>query len=515
MSVAPSLTPSERTSFFDEQKRRRRSAVFLSGACLLIVGGIGVVLSSVVTPLLLLTAGGLLHLAAWIGILPTELRRRAHGIGAWADAFGTKFQALIDLLDKIHHLSDLRVTIAPLLALSPVAVPALIASCVIGILLYCISLRGNGAELILRLHARPPNTNDLEERQLANIVAEMAIAAGLPPPTLRLIDDPGINAAAVGKGRRQATVLVTRGLLDQLDRDETSGVVAHLLASIGAGDIRLMHAILAVLQTFGFFVTILDLPFRWSAWTTLGGLLLVASGLRSAPEKVEQTLEGLESGLDAKTMPDVDRLWSFIPYPKVRKVLLVPLLPLILVSLVLRLVLFLWTALLLGPPLGMICRNRRYVADAMAVQLTRNPDGLARALSQIGGSTIPDGGEGREYCFVHGSTSNRRQGFTALRTITQSLHPTLSRRAQRLHALGAAAGDTRTSLLPPGLLAQHPFKALLGGFLLLLLVPLGGMLLFMVGYLTAIAMTMGLAFGLAITAGILGLTKSWADKILG
>ena len=195
------------------------------------------------------------------------------------------FEAFVDSLDHVNGLSDLGVTLAPLLRLAPVAVPALIAACLVWIVLRRISLRGEGSDLIARLRARPPNLHDREERQLANIVAEMAIAAGLPAPALLLIDLPDINAAAVGGSRGQASVLVTRGLLDQLDRDETSGVVAHLIASIGAGDIRLTHGILAVFQTFGFFVTFLDLPFRWSAWRALGGLALVALVCAALPSR--------------------------------------------------------------------------------------------------------------------------------------------------------------------------------------------------------------------------------------
>ena len=477
----------------------------MSGVCLLIASGIGVILSSVVTPLLLLAAGGLLHLVAWIGIFPAMARNAAHTLGNWAAGHMAHFDALIASLDHVNRVSDLGVTIAPLLRLAPVSVPALAAAGLVWIGLRQISLRGKGGDLIVRLHARSPNLHDQEEHQLANIVAEMGIAAGLPAPTLLLIDSTDINAAAVGGAGGQASVLVTRGLLDQLDREETSGVVAHLVASIGAGDIRLTHGILALFQTFGFFVTFLDLPFRWSAWRALGGLSLVVAGLRRAPDAVAETLELLERGMDAAAMPDVEKVWSVIPWRRVRLALLAPLIPLILISVILRIVLFLWTALFLGPPLALIWRNRRYAADAMAVQLTRDPDGLARALSRISGSAIPNGGEGREYCFIHGPFTHKKGGLSDRRTITLSLHPTLGRRLGRLNALGATTGGGGpVRLLRYDMIAQHPGHALLVGFLLLLLVPLGMTLVLAVGYLTAIAMTIGLAAGLAITAGLLG-----------
>jgi len=499
-----SLPSADRTSFFDEQKRRRRAVWVLSGICLLIASGIGIVLSSLVTPMLLLTGGGLLHLLARFGVFPATMRQAAHSLGEWAAGYGRLFQNVLESLDHVHRLTDLGLITTPLLRLAPVSVPALVAACLVWIVLLRISQRGEGGELIVRLSGRPPNPNDREERQLENIIAEMAIAAGLPAPAVFMIDSPEINAAAVDGAQGQASVMVTRGLLDQLDRDETSGIVAHLVASIGAGDIRLTHAILAVFQTFGFFVTFLDLPFRWSAWRALGGLVLVAAGLRETPATVVETLDLLESGLAAETLPDVETLWSVIPYRRVRKVLLVPLLPLLLISIVLRVVLFLWTALFLGPPLAMIWRNRRYAADAMAVQLTRNPDGLAGALSRIGGSAIPDGGSGREYCFVHGPPVSAKRGIAARHTMTGSLHPTLPRRLKRLQALGARTGRGERRRIPRlDVIAKHPGRTLFIGLLLVPMVPLVGTLVLLVGYLTAIAMTLGLGAGLAVTIGLL------------
>ena len=106
---------------------------------------------------------------------------------------------------------------------------------------------------------------------------------------------------------------------------------------------------------------------------------------------------------------------------------------------------------------------------------------------------------------MHGPPSGRKGGFTDRRTITLSLHPALGRRLQRLHALGAiAGGGAPARRIHFDLIALYPGRALLVCFLLALLVPLGVTLVLAVGYLTAIAMTLGLAAGLAITAGVLG-----------
>ena len=496
----------DRISFFDEQKRRRRAAWLWSGVCLLIASGIGVVMSCVITPMLLLAGGGLLHLLARLGIFPDMMRTQAHAIGAWVAGHSVHFQAFLDSLDHVGGVRDLGVTVPPLLRLAPVTVPALIAACFVWIVLHRIALRAGSGDLIMRLRARPPNPADREEHQLANIVAELAIAADVPTPSVLLIDSELVNAAAVDGPDGGVTILVTRSLLDQLDRNETSGIVAHLIASIGAGDMRLTHGILAVFQTFGFFVTFLDLPFRWSAWRALGGLLLVILGLRRSPDKVTRTLDLVESSLEAEAMPDAEQVWAFLPYPWMRKVLLVPLLPLLLVSLILRAVLFLWTALFLGPPLSAIWRMRRYAADSGAVRLTRDPDGLARALSRIGGSGIPEGGEGRAYCFVQGPNSSGGGAFAGRRNLPGALHPPLGRRLHRLHAQGAVvAGAGRNGAAWLTTVKERPWMALVViGLLLLLLVPLGLALIAMVFYLTAIVMTMGLALGLAIAAALLG-----------
>ena len=99
--------------------------------------------------------------------------------------------------------------------------------------------------------SRAPNERDLEERQLRNVVEEMAIAAGLQPPRLRVIDSEVVNAGAVGVGVDDATVLVTRGLLDKLDRDETQAVVGHVVGSIGNGDLKIVSIDLLDLPDLG------------------------------------------------------------------------------------------------------------------------------------------------------------------------------------------------------------------------------------------------------------------------
>ena len=104
---------------------------------------------------------------------------------------------------------------------------------------------------LLTIGARPPVAGDLEEHQLVNVVQEMAIAAGIPPPEVRLLDARVANAAAVGTDLTGSYVVVGRRLLDEFDREETEGLLAHLIGSIGNGDLRgaaQIHSLLYVLE---------------------------------------------------------------------------------------------------------------------------------------------------------------------------------------------------------------------------------------------------------------------------
>src|SRR6187397_2146434 len=98
-----------------------------------------------------------------------------------------------------------------------------------------------------------PKTTDLRERQLLNVVEEMAIASGIPVPAVYVLEDePGLNAFAAGLRTTDAAVAVTRGTLNRLTRDELQGVIAHEFSHILNGDMRLNVQISAIV--FGILV---------------------------------------------------------------------------------------------------------------------------------------------------------------------------------------------------------------------------------------------------------------------
>ncbi len=89
------------------------------------------------------------------------------------------------------------------------------------------ALAGGDKAVLESTHAAPIDLNDPKQRMLDNIVEEMAIAGGLPKPAIYVIPDPDPNAFATGPGPEKASIAVTRGLLDSLNREELQGVVSH------------------------------------------------------------------------------------------------------------------------------------------------------------------------------------------------------------------------------------------------------------------------------------------------
>jgi heat shock protein HtpX len=167
---------------------------------------------------------------------------------------------------------------------------------------------------------------------LFNVVEEMAIAAGLPMPKVYIIDDSAPNAFATGRDPEHATVAVTSGLLEKLDRDELQGVIAHEMSHVGNFDIRYAMLVGVLVGTT---VLISDFFLR-GLW--FGG------GRRR------------EGGGQAQVIMLVIAIALAILAPLLARLIQLS-----------------------------ISRQREFLADASAVQLTRNPKGLADALQKISG----------------------------------------------------------------------------------------------------------------------------------
>jgi heat shock protein HtpX len=241
----------------------------------------------------------------------------------------------------------------------------------------------SGARLVLAsLHARPLQIENPEDRQLHNIVTEMALAAGLPQPQIYVIPDPAPNAMATGRDPRHAVLAVTQGLLNVLDREETQGVVAHEMAHIGNRDTLTMTL----------------------AGVLLGGALMLADWARRA---------------------------VFLSSDRRRGNPLLFLLVIVLIAL---------TPLLSRLLAMAVSRQREYLADATAAELTRNPLGLASALEKIGAATSPlhAATRGTAHLFISNPVPARFDDRHGALADLLSTHPPLAQRIAILRSMAHA-----------------------------------------------------------------------------
>jgi heat shock protein HtpX len=186
----------------------------------------------------------------------------------------------------------------------------------------------------------------LRFRQFDNVVEEMAIAAGLPKPATYIVPDADPNAFATGRDPEHASLAVTRGLLESLNREELQGVVAHEMGHIRNFDIRLMMIVAALVGSVALLAD----------WAGRGMRFGALSGGRSRSSDRDDREGSGAAGLV------LFALW---------------IIAIILAPIVARL-LALW-----------VSRTREYQADATGAELTRNPLGLASALEKIESAVAP------------------------------------------------------------------------------------------------------------------------------
>jgi len=228
-----------------------------------------------------------------------------------------------------------------------------------------------------------PNAAIGQQRKVLNVVEEMAIASGTPVPPVYLIDEDGINAFAAGYSPDDAVIGVTRGAVDTLSRDELQGVIAHEFSHVLNGDMRLNIRLMGII--FGIVVI-----------GTIGSTMMRAVRYGSSGRRSRNNNGGA-----------------------------------ILLILGLALLVIGFVGAFFGRAIkAAVSRQREYLADASAVQFTRNPDGIGGALKKIGGwadsSKLehPNADEVSHMLFGSGMT-------TALGLI-MATHPPLEDRIKRI-----------------------------------------------------------------------------------
>ena len=296
------------------------------------------------------------------------------GVYAWATGFG--YATPVELESRLRGLPPLY-----WLWISAGVVGAIALASLYKYLL----LRGGGRAVAESLGGRLIHqaTNDARERRALNVVAEMAIASGLPVPPVYVIEAPSINAFAAGFSTSDAVIGLNRGSLDHLSRDELQGVVAHEFSHLLNGDTRLNVRLLALLHGILF-------------------VGLVGQGLlRGGASRGVRRGRGAGSGG-------------------------LPILVLGLGMLVIG-----YAGTFFGKLIkAAVSRQREYLADAASVQFTRNPQGIAGALKKIGGLDAGSGMPGMaaseaSHLFFGAVTRAWLGGLTAT-------HPPLDRRIRAI-----------------------------------------------------------------------------------
>ena len=189
------------------------------------------------------------------------------------------------------------------------------------------------------------HTTDLNERRLLNVVEEMAIASGVPVPAVYVLDaEPALNAFAAGLTTSDAVVAVTRGTLEKLTRDELQGVIGHEFSHILNGDMRLNLRIAAAV--FG--ILVLGLAGRGILWS------LQNTRIRASRD----SKGGIGVIVAIAVVGTALLIIGYVGYFFGRLIQ------------------------------AAVSRQREFLADASAVQFTRNPAGLTGALKKIGGYTL-------------------------------------------------------------------------------------------------------------------------------
>lgn len=246
------------------------------------------------------------------------------------------------------------------------------------------TLKQGGGVVARMLGGRPVlrNTRDLGEKRLLNIIDEMAIASGIPVPEVYVLDkEEGINAFAAGFSTDDAAVAVTRGALEALNRDELQGVIAHEFSHVLNGDMRLNIQLIGILY----------------------GILAIASTGRI----ILRSLRGRTSSRRGNGAA-------------------------VIVLLGLALLLIGYIGVLIGRLIqSAVSRQREFLADASAVQFTRNPHGIGLALLKIArhatGSALasPRASEVAHLLFGEGTPASFLSNLFAT-------HPPLEERIRRI-----------------------------------------------------------------------------------
>jgi Zn-dependent protease with chaperone function len=390
---ARNFGPANPETFFAAQKRNRRATWRMSALCTFAAFIMGIPLTLVLTPLLYAGTMIVAEIVNHFAPLPPDFWRQANDLAKLG-------------LRVADYVINQKGTLDPgelAAGLLLVLLPGMVVAYGLWFAMLALFRHGGVGGTLASMNAREPNQADLKELQLADVAQEMAIAAGLPAPRIMLVDSIGANAAAVGTSAHDARIVISRRLLDDLDRDQMQAILAHLVGSIGNGDLGIAFTVTSVFETCGLLLDIINAPFgkesRSHLWRVARYMLGGGTPEKRAADAAE-IAESLATSIDADT-PDMDQYFKKGNPGLIKKAYRLVMFPLMFTNMAIRLTLWIFLNALLGPSMAMLWRTRRYLADASSVELTRNPDALARALQCLSeDNTAFDSGDWATHLFV-------------------------------------------------------------------------------------------------------------------
>jgi len=333
--------------------------------------------------------------------IATLLTRRAAGGTFHAQAAANRRNSVLLFLTLVAVVAATAEIVAVVLTFDPI--PGLWAAGIAAIVGLCAAVGAAfaGSDIVLQsAGARPAKPS--REAVLLDVVSEISLAAGIPKPRVYVIEDGSMNAFATGRDPQDAALAVTRGLLERLDREELQGVIGHELGHVRNLDTR-----------YALYVAVL-----------VGLVAIVTDGFLRA------VVEGWKEGAFFWRDDDPrEAAASFAAGITIGLFLLV-------VAAVLRLVAPLFSTLVQAA----VSREREFLADATSVELTRNPEGLRRALAAIAEDRdeLDAANRGTQHLWFRNPVkagSDRRAGLF-------STHPSIGARIDRLAQL--------QGIVPPG-----------------------------------------------------------------
>jgi len=248
-----------------------------------------------------------------------------------------------------------------------------------GTLYKVIALSGGGAKIAEAMDATlvVAGSGDAKQQRLLNVVEEMAIASAVPVPPVYILEESAINAFAAGYSPSDAVIGITRGAVKKLTRDELQGVIAHEFSHILNGDMRLNIRLIGILHGILLIGLIGHFVLRW------------APNMGSSKKGGGLAFAGIILGFGLLAIGYAGTFFGNLIK-------------------------------------AAVSRQREYLADASAVQFTRNPDGIGRALVKIGTK--------KKYSILDNPNSEEISHTLFCQGVSFSLatHPPLEKRIQRI-----------------------------------------------------------------------------------